>query len=354
MNHKKPKKRKRLLFLLLISFGVAAMAVWSYNYYTKNFVAANVNTKGQDVYLFIQPNYNLDSIYQVLVDMEILNNSDHFKTLAKTKKLTGSNIVPGKYKLKDGMSTNALINHLRAGNGKMEVRLRFGNLRNIEQLSGALAKEIRPDSIEVLNWLKNPDSLAKYGFNSFTIPSFFIPNTYFVNWEISTSKLMKRLAWEYKRFWNEERIEKARKMGMSQSEVSTMASIVYWETKKDKDMPKIAGVYVNRIKLGMPLQADPTLIFALNDYTIRRVLNVHKEIDSPYNTYKFRGLPPGPILVPPIKYIDAVLNYSNHDYLYFVAKEDFSGFSYFAKTYRQHLVYARKFQRALNQRNVYR
>ncbi len=353
MNNKKPKKRKRLLFLLLFSLSISALGIWTYNYYYKNFVAPNVNTNGEEVFLYIHPSYNLDSVYKELQRLDVLENPSGFKSLAKTKKLTDSNILPGKYQIKDGMSTNSLINHLRAGNGKMEVKLRFGNPRNVEQLSGALAKEIRPDSIDILNWLKNPDSLNKYGFNSFTIPAFFIPNTYFVNWEISTPKLMKRLAWEYKRFWNEERKLKAQKMGLSQSEVSTMASIVYWETKKKKDMPIIAGVYVNRIKQGMPLQADPTLIFALNDYSIRRVLNTHKEIDSPYNTYKFRGLPPGPILIPPIVYIDAVLNYSKHDYLYFVAKEDFSGYSYFAKTYRQHLVYARKFQNELNRRRVY-
>lgn len=354
MSNKNPKKRKRLLFLLLFSFAISALGIFSFNYYYKNFVAANVKTNGQEVFLYIYPSYNLDSVYQKLLHLDVLENPKDFKSLAKTKKLTESNILPGKYQLKDGMSTNSLINHLRAGNGKMEVKLRFANLRNVEQLSGALSKNIRPDSIQILNWLKNPDSLGKYGFNSFTIPAFFIPNTYFVNWEISTPQLMKRMAWEYKRFWNEERKSKAKQMGFSQSEVSTMASIVYWETKKNEDMPIIAGVYVNRIKQGMPLQADPTLIFALNDFTIRRVLNTHKEINSPYNTYKFRGLPPGPILVPPIKYIDAVLNYSKHDYLYFVAKEDFSGYSYFAKTYRQHKVYARKFQRELNRRGVYR
>lgn len=354
MKSKKQKNRKRLLILILASILISALGLWAYAYYFKNFVATNVKTNGEELYLYIYPNYNLDSVYQALKDLDVLENPSDFRSLAKTKNYDAQNVVPGKYELIDGMSTNSLINHLRAGNGKMEVKLTFGNLRNIEQLSGVLSKEILPDSTEILNWLKDPDSLAKYGFNSYTIPAFFIPNTYFVNWEISTPKLMRRLAWEYKRFWNEERQRKAEEMGLSQSEVSTMASIVYWETKKDEDMPKIAGVYMNRIKQGMPLQADPTLIFALNDFSIRRVLNIHKEIDSPYNTYKFRGLPPGPILIPPIKYIDAVLNYSQHDYLYFVAKEDFSGYSYFAKNYRQHLVYARRFQNALNQKRVYR
>lgn len=354
MSNKKNIKKGRNGILLIFALVISAVGLWFYSYYHKNFIKANVRTGHKEVYLFIRPSYNLDSVYQKLVQLDVLENPSQFKLLASTKNYKGSNIVAGKYRLKDGMSTNGLINHLRAGNGKIEVRLSFSNPRNIEQLSGILAKEILPDSIDILKWLQNPDSLSRYGFNSFTIPAFFIPNTYFVNWEISTSQLMKRMAWEYKRFWNEERMAKAKKIGLSQSEVSTMASIVYWETKKNEDMPKIAGVYINRIKQGMPLQADPTLIFALNDYTIRRVLNVHKEIDSPYNTYKFRGLPPGPILIPPIKYIDAVLNYSDHDYLYFVAKEDFSGYSYFAKTYRQHLINARKFQQKLNRQRVYR
>jgi len=161
------------------------------------------------------------------------------------------------------------------------------------------------------------------------------------------------MAKEYKMFWNSERVAKLKKIKLSQSEATTLASIVFTETNSKKDMPIIAGVYMNRIEKGWPLQADPTLIFALNDYSIKRVLNIHKEIDSPYNTYMYKGLPPGPINIPPTRYIDAVLNYEKHKYFYFVAKEDFSGDSYFAKNLVQHMIYARRYQKALNKRNIF-
>jgi len=202
--------------------------------------------------------------------------------------------------------------------------------------------------------LNNSDSIAKFGFNKNTIISMFIPNTYNVDWNTSTSQLMTRMGKEFKKFWTAERVAKANDMSMTQSEVVTLASIVYWETKLKKDMPMVAGVYVNRLKRGIPLQADPTLIFAAGDFTIKRVLNKHKDIDSPYNTYKYAGLPPGPILIPPSQYVDAVLNYSKHDYIYFVAKEDFSGESYFAKHLSQHNIYANRFRKALNERGIYR
>lgn len=348
-------KKKSNKFLLIISISIVAiLAYFALDFYKQNFVQANVNTQGKKIFIYLPKASNLDTVVLKLKESGVVNKLTNFRTIAERKNYTEGNIVPGKYELIDGFSTNDLINHLRAGKGRLEVKVQFGQLRNINQFAGALAKNINPDSLEILNWLSNKDSIGKYGFNEQTIISFFIPNTYFFNWEVSTTDLMKRMAREYKTFWNEERRTKAQEMGLSQSAVTTMASIVYWETKEKEDIPKIAGVYMNRMKLGMPLQADPTLIFAWNDYSIRRVLNVHKEIASPYNTYKNKGLPPGPILSPPIRYIDAVLDYTKHDYLYFVAKEDFSGYSYFAKSYRQHLVYARRFQKALNQRGVFR
>jgi UPF0755 protein len=247
-----------------------------------------------------------------------------------------------------------LVNHLRAGRGVKEVKVQFNQIRTKADLAGRLSRNLECDSITVLNWLNNPDSIARYGFNENTIISMFIPNTYNMKWNTSAPELMSRMGKEFKKFWNEERAEKLRTTGLSQSEVVTLASIVYWETKLTADMPKIAGVYMNRIKRGIPLQADPTVIFAVGDFSIKRVLNKHLAIDSPYNTYKYAGLPPGPILIPPGKYVDAVLNYEKHDYIYFVAKEDFSGESYFSKTLSQHNIYAARFRRALNERGIYR
>ncbi|GAA3521878.1 endolytic transglycosylase MltG [Aquimarina addita] len=343
--------KKILGFLVLCGCIVGGYV--GYLYYT-NFMKANVDTKGEEVYLMIPRNANTEQVLTLINELDIIIDESSLIWMAEKKNYKGRNIVAGKYRIKDGLSNNSLINHLRAGNGKLDMTITFNQVRDLKQLSGAITRGIMLDSLDVYNWLSNKDSIRKYGFNENTIISMFIPNTYNVDWDVTASELMARMAKEYKDFWNEERIKKSKALKLSQSEITTLASVVYWETKKPKDMRTVAGVYLNRLRIGMPLQADPTLIFALGDYTIRRVLDKHKEIDSPYNTYKYNGLPPGPIIIPPISYIDAVLNYEKHDYLYFVAKEDFSGDSYFAKTYSQHLIYARRYQNALNKRNVYR
>ncbi|MGV6862729.1 MAG: endolytic transglycosylase MltG [Putridiphycobacter sp.] len=352
------KKRKKklkwfkisLIVILLIGIGLAGIGG---NYYYKNFKVANVDFKGTDTTIFIPLGSTQESVLKQLEDMKILKDFESFKWLADQKNYKNNNVVPGQYKIQNGWSNNQLINHLRAGNGRLDAKVRFASVRTLKDLSNAMAKEILLSPDEIHDWLTNKDSIQKYGFNQQTIISMFIPNTYYVDFDITVGDLMKRMAKEYKTFWNEDRKAKAIAIGLSQSDVVTLASIVYSETNSDKDMPTIAGVYMNRIEKGWPLQADPTLIFALNDFTIKRVLNKHKKIDSPYNTYKYKGLPPGPINIPPIKYIDAVLNYEKHDYMYFVAKEDFSGDSYFAKNLAQHMIYARRYQKALNDRKIY-
>jgi len=304
--------------------------------------------------LYIPSGSSASSVIELLKSGEYISSDDNLEWLFSQKNYKGRNIVPGKYTLQPGWSNNDLVNHLRAGRGKEEVKVQFNQIRTKEDLAGRLARNIAADSTSVADWLNNSDSIAKFGFNKNTIISMFIPNTYNLDWNTSTSQLMTRMGKEFKKFWTTERLSKAKAMGMTQSEVVTLASIVYWETKLRKDMPMVAGVYVNRLKRGIPLQADPTLIFAAGDFTIKRVLNKHKEIDSPYNTYKYAGLPPGPILIPPSQYVDAVLNYSKHDYIYFVAKEDFSGESYFAKNLSQHNIYANRFRKALNERGIYK
>jgi UPF0755 protein len=202
--------------------------------------------------------------------------------------------------------------------------------------------------------LSSYDFASKYGFNEQTIMTMFIPNTYEFYWNTSADEFFERMADEYKKFWTDERKQKAKNIGLSQSEVSILASIVELETQKKDERPTVAGVYINRLKKKMLLQADPTVVFALGDFTINRVLKIHLETDSPYNTYKYSGLPPGPIYLPSISSIDAVLNFENHDYIYFCAKEDFSGYHNFAKTLAQHNENARKFQQALNKRKIWK
>lgn len=350
------KKKGSILLKLIAVVIIAGIAVAAFvgSIYYKNFIAINIDTKGKDTYLYIYPNSDTKDVLHTLDSLGVVLDMSTLEWVAEKKNYKGSNVVSGKYKIDKTMTNNGLINHLRAGNGRLDVTVMFNQLWYLEELAGALTKNIMADSAEVYAWLTNDAKIGKYGFNKNTIISMFIPNTYHLYWDTDTEELMARMAKEYKAFWNEERTAKLKACGLSQSEATTLASIVFWETKIPEDKKTIAGVYMNRLRIGMPLQADPTLLYALKDKSIKRVLNVHKEVDSPYNTYKYRGLPPGPILIPPISYIDAVLNYNKHDYLYFVAKEDLSGESYFSKTYNQHLIYARRYQQALSRQGIYR
>jgi UPF0755 protein len=210
------------------------------------------------------------------------------------------------------------------------------------------------DSIDIANLLTEKSILQEYNFTKQTLPALFIPNTYQVYWNISAKDFLNRMFKEYKRFWTEERQNKAKAIGLTPIEVSILASIVEEETNNKSEKPMVAGLYINRLKKGMPLQADPTVKFAWQDFTLRRITNKHLTIDSPYNTYKIIGLPPGPIRIPSPEGIDAVLNYSKHNYLYMCAKEDFSGTHNFASTLSEHNRNARKYWDALNKRKIYK
>lgn len=351
-SEKKGNKALKIIGVILL-LGIIIGAVLGLSVYNKT-MKPNVNTNNKEVFLYIPPNSTTQDVVTLLEKTQTLKNVESFKWVAEKKNYKGKNIVPGKYKIPDRASNNDLVNHLRAGNGRLDVSITFNQIRDLKQLAAALSKNIMIDSASVYNYITDINTIKNYGFNKQTFISMFIPNTYYVQWHVTKEDLIKRMAKEYKTFWNTSRKNKLKRSGLTQSEVITMASIVYWETKIPQDKKTIAGVYMNRIRIGMPLQADPTLIFAMGDYSINRVLNKHKEINSPYNTYKNLGLPPGPILIPPISYVDAVLDFEKHNYLYFVAKEDFSGESYFSKTYSQHLRYAKRYQNALNKRKIYR
>ena len=227
-----------------------------------------------------------------------------------------------------------------------------GNIRGLEKLSGILGKKLAADSASFMKYLGKEDVWAECGFNKENFMGMFLPNTYEVYWTITPQKLVERMKKEYEKFWNSERTAKAAEIGLTPQQVSVLASIVCEETNYGPEMPRVAGVYMNRLKKGMKLDADPTVKFALGDPTIRRILFRHLEVDSPYNTYKCQGLPPGPITIPSIKGIESVLGYENHNYLYFCASPAMDGTHRFARTLVEHNRNAKEYQAKLNKMKI--
>lgn len=305
----------------------------------------------QTVYLYIPKGATIQEVYDSLQSLQIIKDFDFFKRIAERKNLA-NNLYPGRYKLENGMSNNSLVNKLRSGKHQ-PVNLTFNYIRTLNQLAGRVSNYINVDSITLSEQLNNPEVQEKYGFTKESFSCMFLPNTYRFNWSSSEHDFLDRMSQEHKKFWKS-RTTKAEAIELTPNEVTTLASIVQSETAKAEERKRIAGVYMNRLQKGIPLEADPTLIFAMGDFTIRRVLNKHKEIESPYNTYKNQGLPPGPINMPEVSYIDAVLDYEKHEYIFFCAKEDFSGFSNFAKTYSQHKKNAKRYHAAMNARKIFK
>lgn len=352
-NKKKSNTWKRVVLLVfLVAAGVGGVKLFTL--YQKVYFP-NVEVSGGNNEFFIPSGSGLQQVAGALESQGFIINRHTFEWLAEKKNYRGNLIVPGKYTLKDGMSNDALIDHLRAGNGREDVNVTFNNVRTLDQLAGRLAEQLEPDSISLAIHLNNPEVHRKYGFNQDHFRTMFIPNTYKMDWASGIDEIIQRMAEEYKRFWTEDRKAKARTLGLSQSEVVTLASIVEAEQRLHKsEQPKIAGLYLNRIRRGMKLQSDPTVIFAVGDFSINRVLTKHLSFDSPYNTYQNTGLPPGPILLPDISAVDAVLNAEKHNYIFMCAREDFSGYHYFASTLSEHNRYARMYREALNRKKIYR
>ena len=313
----------------------------------------NVQVEGAAAYLYIPTGATMEQVLDSLRQLKALKVESRFIHAAEGKKYAG-NIRPGRYKLTNGMSNADLLHKLTRGLQE-PVRLTLsGNIRTNERLAMLLSRTVEADSATILHLLNDPTITADNGFTPATIMGMFIPNTYEVYWNISPESLIRRMKREYDNFWTNTRKTKAETLNLTPQQVTALAAIVYEESSKNDEMPRIAGVYINRLKKKMTLDADPTLKFAVGDFTIRRVLNRHKLIDSPYNTYKYAGLPPGPICVPPPVAIDAVLNYERHDYLYFCARPDLSGYHNFAKTLSQHNQNARNYHEMLNRNRIFR
>jgi UPF0755 protein len=336
-----------ILFFLIL-FGLCG---WGFHYY-QNFFQPNITTGDQpSTYIYIHTGADFPAVKNMLSENHYLRDMKSFEWVAQKKKY-GVRVRPGRYKICEGMNNNELVNLLRSG--KQEpVRLILQNVRTPEELAGKIAAQIEGDSISILNLLHDPGYLRELGAGPATVFTLFIPNTYEFLWNTTADKFIRRMYKERQKFWNDERLTMMSHEGLDIPGVITLASILEKETAKNTEKPVIAGVYMNRLRKGWPLQADPTLIFAWNDYTIKRVLSKHKEINSLYNTYKYTGLPPGPICLPSISSIDAVLNYEKHTYMYFCAKDDLSGYHNFAITLAEHNRNAEHYQAALKRLNIH-
>ncbi|MCD4772185.1 MAG: endolytic transglycosylase MltG [Bacteroidales bacterium] len=348
------KKRTVLHKFIIYILGLLIIAALIIGYLLYNVIyKSNVwlNEKEQ-LAIYIPTNSNFNNVKSILYEHGVIINRKNFEWLAKQKTYPG-NIKAGKFLIKEGMSNDKLINLLRSGINE-PVQLIFNNIRTKKQLAEKISEQIEADDESILSLLNDTSYIKKFGLTSHTITTIFIPNTYEFFWNTNAKQFIERIYSESKKFWTDERINKANELNMTTIEVITLASIIEQETSKNDEKPVIAGVYINRLNKNWRLQADPTLIFALGDYGIKRVLNEHKEIDSPYNTYKIRGLPPGPICIPSIASIDAVLNYEKNNYLYFCAKDDLSGYHSFAKTNAQHVRNARAYQKALNKMRIWK
>lgn len=332
-----------ILLVLAMGLGIA--------HFYRSLLSRDVLSGNTDeMFIHIPTGSGFEDVMQILNNSGLVSNPREFRWLALQMKYD-ERVRPGRYKVTHGMNSRELIGLLR--NGKQSpVKLQFQNIRTTKQLAGVIAKQLEVDSLELAALLTDSVFLATKGLNRFNAASLFIPNTYECYWNTDAKKFVEKMAKEHDKFWDESRLGKASKIGLTPEQVSTLASIVEKETARNDEKPTVAGVYMNRLLQNWRLEADPTLIFAANDFTIRRVLNKHKEIDSPYNTYKYEGLPPGPICIPSIASIDAVLSYARHDYMFFCAREDFSGYHNFAKSYQEHLANAKRFQAELNRRKI--
>ena len=342
---------KRIIYsTLLVLLAVTGYKVW--NIYTKLYSSNIKLTNKESVFVCIPTGSDFEAVKRIFIEKNLLVNSSSFEWAAEKQQYV-HNIKPGRYKITNGMNNRHLIALLKSGE-QTPVKLKFISVRDIEHFAHAISSQIEVDSVQLVSFLKNNDKLAPFGFTTSTIIGMFVPNTYEMYWNTDIDAFMKRMNKEYTKFWNEKRIEQLKILGLTQSDVITLASIVNEESAMTDDYVNLAGVYINRLRKGMPLQADPTIKFALGDPSIKRILIKYLQVNSPYNTYLNKGLPPGPISMPSVKAIDAVLAYRGHKYLYFCAKADFSGYHVFAKTLQQHLQNASEYQKALDRNRIYK
>lgn len=349
---KKTKLSKRGVVVLIAILtaalaGLTALSIVGWNMWSYRFSSAIA----RNGVIYIHRSMNFEQTAQMLADSGYLVNPSRWESMAREHGV--DSVQMGRYELSSGDSYRTALGCMRYGR-ESAVRVTFNNIRNVERLSGVVSKYLAADSVELLCAMRDGELIKELGFERATLPAMFLPNTYEVYWSISPEDFMRRMKREWERFWDDERRAKADSLGYSPEQIATLASIVIEETKFSGEMSDVAGVYLNRLRIGMPLQADPTVKFAVGDMSIRRVLYSHLDQDSPYNTYKHRGLPPGPICIPPIEAIEATLACAerSHNYLYFCANPDFSGRHIFTRSLSEHNRNAAAFQAELNRRRI--
>lgn len=341
---------KNKLFKRIFITGTTLITVFTLTFVFIFFIP-NIHTQEKS-YLYIPDNSSFSDVVSILNNEAKVTSLFTFKNAATLLKYS-NRIKPGKYELQNGMNNFQLIRILRSGR-QTPVKLTFNNIRTKEQLAARLSKQLMADSVSILGLMNDSAFLKTYGLNPNTAIALFIPDTYEVFWDLDANELFARMSKEYNRFWNDDRKAKAAQIPLSLVEVSTLASIVEEETNGKSERPMVAGLYINRLKVDMPLQADPTLKFAVGDFSIKRLTLQHILYISPYNTYRNHGLPPGPIRVASANGIDAVLNYNKHNYLFMCAKETLNGEHNFAVTYAEHQLNAKKYQKALDERKIFK
>ena len=341
--------KKKIVVLISI---LAVISITSYLYVTV--FSSNTKFEKDEMYVYIPTGATYVDVIKILEPN--IKSSSNFKFIAQ-KRNYDQNVFPGRFLFKKGMNSFQMVSALRHN---IPLNLAFNNQESLEKLVSRLSSQMELDSVTMINSFRDTTFLKKNGFNNETILGMFIPNTYEVKWNISAEKFRDKMAQEYINFWNSDRLAKAKSLNMSSQEVIALAAIVHKETVKIDERPRVAGVYLNRLNLGMPLQADPTIIFALKkrdnnfNQVIKRVFSGDLQIQSPYNTYLNIGLPPGPIAMPDISAIDAVLNAEKHNYIYFCASVERFGYHEFAETFEQHGVWAKKYREWINNQGVER
>lgn len=314
------------------------------------YLFSSIAKGGKTQYLYIDNDDDIDSVYEKLDSITTKPGMAAFSMLAMHGNYA-EKIIPGRYAIEPGMGAFKFLRNLKKG-AETPLHLTIPSVRTMDRMAAALGKKLLIDSLELQKAFSDPATCSRYGLDTLTIGCLFIPNTYDVYWTITTKELLDRMQKESRAFWNSSRQQKADALGMTQVQIITLASIIDEETSNNAEKPMIAQMYLNRLAKEMPLQADPTVKFALKRFDLRRIYHEHLAVNSPFNTYRNKGLPPGPIRIPSVAGIDAVLNHATHDYLYMCAKEDFSGTHNFAKTYEEHLQNARRYADALNKRGI--